>query len=155
MPRQLTTGPRAGGERAPPRPAHQAGSEPRVLRRPQEAAAAAPSCPWFAPTPRPCPSSPPPSFFLYQLGFSPLSFSLCLLFQTAELCSSNPSSFTNGEGMSGVIPQGRRKGSAFPELIFTLIRNREWKAIEMTVFFPKTISVLLKQSYPLTQQLHS
>ena len=47
------------------------------------------------------------------------------------------------------------ESSAFPELIFTLIRNREWKAIEMTVFFSKTISVLLKQSYPLTQQFHS
>lgn len=101
------------------------------------------------------PPTPPPSCFLYQLGFSPLSFGLCLLFQTAELCNSNPSSFTNREGMSGVIPPRRVRGSAFPELIFTLIRNREWKAIEMTVFFPKTISVLLKQSYPLTQQLHS
>lgn len=106
--------------------------------------------------PRPGPAPPPPPLlsFCVSLGFSSVVQPLPPL-PNSRIMQQQPLKFHKQRRNEWCNSSRQVKGSAFPELIFTLIRNREWKAIEMTVFFSKTISVLLKQSYPLTQQLHS
>ena len=131
------------GKGHPPRPAHQVGSEPGVLRRPQEAVAVLPTCRWFAPTPRPCPPpSPPPPLLssCVSLAFSSVVQPLPSL-PNSRIMQQQPLKFHKQRRNEWCNSPRQVKGSAFPELIFTLIRNREWKAIEMTVFFSKTISV--------------